>query len=176
MQMNGRHPIKDDSCNNGFIQHSLPSVGRRIMNKEANSWRAKYNIHNHICLHQLQMSTVTTHSNDLSLHPAKWTNKLTKPKCRNQRTKIELHPQNINSKDGFFLVRSQKLLIHSWMEGREVHHPGQSLCNTHPHEPWTNMCSFLTNHLRWSWKWQSLFLYLLTMLWLLQTLFPACMT
>jgi hypothetical protein len=67
MQMNGRHPIKYDSCNNGLIQHSLPSVGMHILNKEANSWGAKYNKHNdHICLYQLQMSTVTTHSSDLS--------------------------------------------------------------------------------------------------------------
>lgn len=38
---------------------------------------------------------------------------------------------------------------------------GQSLCNTHPHVPSTNSFLFLTNHLLWSWKWQTLFLSLL---------------
>jgi hypothetical protein len=67
MQMNGRHPIKDDSGNKGFLQHSLPSVVKHTLNKEATSWGAKCNKHNHhICLYQMQMSTITTHSSNLS--------------------------------------------------------------------------------------------------------------
>ena len=70
MQMNRRHPINNDLGNKGFLQHSLPSVGRRILNKEATSWGAKYNKHNHhICLYQMQMSTITTHSSNLSHCP-----------------------------------------------------------------------------------------------------------
>jgi hypothetical protein len=126
MQMNGRHPT--DPGNKGLLQHSLSSMGRRVLNKEATSWGAKYNNTTHICLYQLQLSTITTHSSKLSLHPAKWTSILTKPKCRNQLTnkdtKIELHPYNIKSKDGYFLARLQKSLIHSWMEGKKVHSKG----------------------------------------------------
>lgn len=64
MQMNGRHPIKDDSCNKGFLQYSLPSVGRCKLNREATSWGANYN--KSIYLYQLQMPTITTHCSNLS--------------------------------------------------------------------------------------------------------------
>jgi hypothetical protein len=103
--------------------------------------------HRHIRLKHAEKSCVAEHSRNLGhLIQLYNTSILAKKlRCMNQITreaiKIELHPNNINGEDGFFLSRSRKPFSHDIRE----HKLATNNNVMHADEPWKGLFSSLTS-------------------------------